>query len=190
VITEHSKLYVQLRPDTASIEQLLSLQGQLPPTAARLVSEPSLHMTIIHIGIVERLITSLQNEIPLDIATILATVEKLSKQLEQLTAQFSEHTFTLDSAGFELFGMNHATLVLTFTPSNELIALHKSSLDILKNFLLACGIKNPEVFMQSDYNLQNALTLRPHVTLAKTFEGTLPSMASLQARFNLMPVVY
>ena len=180
------RLYAQMQPNAASLAHLLSLQAALPP-GARLVPHRQLHLTLIHFGKV------------LDVYRILAAAtgialpayeDQLTGYIARTEALLPADSFRLDPLGFAGFGARGRTLVIEYLPTPELASLHADLCAELVRFLAACGIADTAEFMAGDPNFMHAAVLRPHITLARSYAGTLPDVPPVPVSLTPMPVVY
>ncbi|RYZ89527.1 MAG: hypothetical protein EOP06_09215 [Proteobacteria bacterium] len=187
-----SKLYVQLQPDQAAMQQLQSLQTQLDP-AASAVSMDQLHMTIIHFGKIQKLIDSVSCRLKISEADLLECTNHLVQAWSMRLEAIEDASIAMKSTAHSLFGVNHTTYVVEFEAPELAIQLHSECLLDLKAYFRTIGIADPTTFMQQDFNFQHALTLRPHVTIAKHYTGsTPPAMPNtpIAASFHTMQIVY
>ena len=171
MLTLSNKLYIQMEPSATDMHRLLTIQDQLPlQKTTRLISAGALHLTIIHIGVLSKLVQSIQSESVRSTNEIMGHIENFAHNAEALTKSYVEDVpFLLIPKEFDVFGRNNTSLVLTFYDSDALSLLHKKSLTLLKNLLTACGITSIDNFMRADPNLRYALDIKPHITLAKSF---------------------
>lgn len=186
------KVYVQLAPDESAIKDLLSLQSNIDPSARR-VSQQELHLTVIHIGLLSRVYTSITDSFALSEKQFIENAETLVSKLEQLRASVQTTTYRFERPSIALFGPHESSLVLTYTPDDNACRLYKESYTILSNFLSNCGIDDVDVFMRNDKNLRHAISFNPHVTLAKGADPNSRDMfikKSVCHQFSIMPIVY
>ena len=171
MLTLSNKLYIQLEPSATDMHRLLTIQNQLLPTkATRFVSPGALHLTIIHIGVLTKLVQSIQTKSVRSTSAIMGHIENFAHNAEALIKSYTDDVpFSLIPKEFDVFGRNNSSLVLTFYDSDALSLLHEKSLTLLKNLLTACDITSIDSFMRADPNLRYALDIKPHITLAKSF---------------------
>ena len=185
-----SKIYVQLAPDKPSLAALQALQTRLPLTSkSRVVPASELHLTILHIGLVERLFIAMRRHTVVDDSALLAHVSQLVMNLRSSLIDYSK-IIDLRPTGIAYFGSKQNTLVMTLEATPELTVLHHRTLQALQQCFLDCGIINSDIFMRSDNNLVNALTLRPHVTLTKAYEHPVNLPLPNTVSFRVMDIVY
>ena len=84
---------------------------------------------------------------------------------------------------------NTNTLVIRYRLTPEIKKLHQICLNILIQFFKICGIDNVETFMNLDPNFKNALTIKPHLTVAKAYSGELPSLDVENINASLMKIL-
>jgi hypothetical protein len=185
------KLYVQLRPDEEGMLLLRSAQQALyQERRCDLVKIAAIHMTVLHIGAVGCLIDSMKCATSMDCAEISRRIHPLIEELEKGIAIAGDASYTLMSSGYDHFGTHGFTYVVTFKPTLKLQDLYERSLAALKTFFASCDIVDVDDFMANDANLKYALTLRPHVTIAKGCKGDGASGTLQQMTFTCMPVLY
>jgi 2'-5' RNA ligase len=190
-MTPETKLYVQLAPDHAGRRQLQELQQALTADdRARLIPAAKFHLTVLHIGKLQRLIDSIQQSVDISALEILRRAKTFADELRALVAQVAGNDFHLHYHGTQQFGEHRDVLVCQFYPTPELCQLHHLSLDLLHNFLIEIGIQDTKYFIEQDFSLRNSLNLNPHVTLAKKSASKNRSLPPLVMRFTTMDVVY
>ncbi len=185
------KLYVQLRPDSDGIALVRSVQQSLH-TQSRIiiVKQSAIHLTILHIGAVDRMLDSMAGFTTMNRREILLRVDKLIKDLEAATADIGDIPFKLEPIAYERFGTHGTAYAITFQPTAELNTLHDKCLLVLKKFFASCNITDTEAFMTADDNFKHALSLRPHVTVAKGTDIADPIVKLQPVSFKLMAIVY
>lgn len=206
------RLYAQLRPDAESLEHLRELQQDLAARpevndggAPRWIPERQVHLTLIHFGKVR------------DVYAVISAAADISREeYEELLAGYVAETeaampqqpVLLEPAVLSRFGRHGRTLVLEYFPSAALLHSHTLAYAALETFLNACGITDVPAFTAEDPNFMFSSRLRPHITLARGFTGTLPapqrrqdvpsdgllqtgrSITPAPVRLESMPVVY
>ncbi|WAP52957.1 hypothetical protein OL239_07460 [Arthrobacter sp. ATA002] len=202
-LSGNRRLYAQLRPDPESLAHLTGLQQELAELPEvhdggrpRWVSERQMHLTLIHFGRVR------------DVYALVSTATGISwEPYEELLAEYVADTeaamprqpVALEPAVLSRFGRHGRTLVLEYFPSAVLMQAHAAALAALESFLRRCGIDDVETFTAADPNFMFASRLRPHITLARGFAGTLPApvrgpdsggLHLGSVRLEAMPVVY
>lgn len=202
-VSGNRRLYAQLRPDAGSLEHLLTLQESLAARPEvndggrpRWISERQLHLTLIHFGKVR------------DVYAVVSAASDISwNEYEGLLAGYVAETeaamplqsIRLEPAVMSRFGRHGLTLVVEYFPSSVLLQSHARAYAALEGFLHSCGIEDTNAFTAADPNFMFASRLRPHITLARGFAGTLPApqrsagsgrreLAGI--RVESMPVVY
>jgi hypothetical protein len=187
MMTTDTKLFVQLQPDEYALEYFKLLQESLSlqPTS-RPVKTAALHMTVLHIGLVERLLEPL----PISTTKGLQLCRLMLDELQAVVRSSRLHRVQLVPVSGELLGVSGGSLVVLLEPTAELLALHRHSLTVLQRFIQACGVTDVEQYMLADYNLRYALTLKPHVTIVKNYHSTPPDIPSGQLGFTIMPLEY
>ncbi|MGL5828013.1 MAG: hypothetical protein ACRC0L_00405 [Angustibacter sp.] len=188
-MTPETKIFVQLAPDEKGLQELLRLQRILVGDAsARLIKSSALHLTVIHIGKLHRVIDLVCPRAGVAGDEVLAHAETFAAEAEGILAARAQQGLSLSTRGTALFG--RAALACVFLPTPELLELYERSLDLLHSFLRRCGVRNTEELMRADDNLRNALSIRPHVTLAKFPATEFPVFPEQSINFLAMPVVY
>lgn len=191
MISLKTKLYVQLEPTAKSRQTLAAIQrNAMFKKAERPVKESELHLTIIHIGTVERLVSAIRTSAPQSSSGILDTIELLVNQLEAVVDTYRSHIYPLAISGYDTFGSHRSVPVVRFEKTDEIAQLHANCLNVLRNFIINRGISDPDLFMAQDANLTHALSLHPHVALAKHYSGNLTIPYHGQLYFKIMPIVY
>jgi 2'-5' RNA ligase len=180
--SEKTRLYVQLRPDIHALRHLQTIRDKIHD--GRPVSDDQLHMTVIHIGELSRLIAALPD---IDSGNILRAAEVFARSVEKTATHYQQVSFTLNPTGVESFGQ---TIAITYNASDGLTALHAKALQMLIDMLKGLGVDDPRAFMENDPNLRFALTLRPHVALAKSASPPKDLTFDHEASFSLMKIVY
>lgn len=189
MITKSTKLYVQLEPISRDIPSIEAIINSINDGTK--VSPNSLHSTILHIGLVERLIRSLRPHTKLSDDELLTALAIYANNTIELTESLQLTMIELEHIGYDYFGNNHSTLVMRFKSSAELVHLHKSTLKLFKDFLNDITDENVEDVMSNDANLKYALTIAPHVTIAKSCTKPIKDIGTIgTVRFSIMPVVY
>ncbi len=193
-MTPETKIFVQLAPDSRGIETLAQLRPYGDPSA-RLIRETKFHLTVLHIGKLQRIIDAVaayrhsQATSTAIAAEILAQATIFVQEAQMLLTSYRDLDFQLHTGGTLLLGPQENALAAMFKETPELQLLHRQSLALLRDFLGGCGISQVDTFMAADANLRYAAGLNPHVTLAK---GRIePScFESVSVNFQLMPLVY
>jgi hypothetical protein len=189
MVNPSTKLYVQLQPDDAGIEHLLSVQKTLGGDA-RPVRKGSLHLTILHIGLVSKLTDSLRPYTTVPDADILRALDSLVDRLSGSITTLGFSGCSLRPIGYDFFGASGSTYVVRYENPAALCSLHAACLGHLREFITEAGVSDVQAYMEQDTNLHYALTLKPHVALARSYHGT-GSAAQLQPMtFRQMPIVY
>ncbi|RYF29659.1 MAG: hypothetical protein EOO17_00525 [Chloroflexi bacterium] len=191
-LTNKSKLYVQLQPDQETIQWLQRLQSQLDPVASA-ISMDQLHMTIIHFGKIQKLIDSVSSRLKTSEADLLEYTSQLVQAWRMRLESIEDIPIIMKSTTHSLFGANHSTYVVEFDAAELAMQLHSECLLDLKAYFRTIGITDPTMFMQQDFNFQYALGLRPHVTIAKHYSGSVPPAllnTPIIASFRTMKIVY
>lgn len=180
--TDKTRIYIQLKPDAETIVALKKTASTI--TEGRHVPDDALHMTVIHIGELSRLIAALPE---IDAQNILRAAELYVEDLKQILPRYNSNDFILTPSGIEQFGN---TVAVTYKPSQKLNELHQEALRAFMNLLKRIGVEAPRTFMEHDYNLRNALHLRPHVALARGASLNNEHMLEHTGYFSLMRLVY
>ncbi|RYZ76530.1 MAG: hypothetical protein EOP06_31215 [Proteobacteria bacterium] len=191
-LTNESKLYVQLQPGQETIQWLQRLQSQLDPEASA-VSTNQLHMTVIHFGKIQKLIDSISSRLKISEADLLECTNHLVQAWSARLESIEDTPIIMKSTTHSLFGANHTTYVVEFDAAELAIQLHSECLFDLEAYFRTIGITDPTMFMQQDFNFQHALELRPHVTIAKHYSGSVPPAllnTPIIASFRTMKIVY
>ena len=179
------RLYAQLQPDKIGLEHLKDIQKSVYERG-RLVPTEQLHLTLIHFGIVDEIIKSL----PMTPDNVSVEVNTYITRSKQILETFPVKCFKLRPLGLDKFGENKRTLVIKYETTDELVEVHKLLLDALKDFFVDCGVVEVEKFMKSDINFKHALTISPHVTICKGFDGELPRVELKTIELETMKFVY
>jgi len=149
------------------------------------------HLTILHIGAVDRLIRSIQPRSPFGEDEILMRINTFSNRLAELAAQYQKVDFSLEAIGLSLFGERKSTLVILYSNFSEtLSAIHQDGYILLNDLLKDCHILDPLECIKNDRNLKFCMTFNPHVTIAKKYNGSVGSIDTQPMNFRLMPVIY
>jgi len=180
-----NRLYAQLRPDGYSLARLRYIQTMLP-LRGRKVSLERIHLTLIHFGIIEEIIES----VPADGMVAMRAVQRYIAATKKILATFQVQEFTLQPIGFDLFGDYKRTLVIVYEPTPILIKLHELLLATLRTFFVECDIEDVEGYMRGDNNFKHALTINPHITIAKGYDGKLPVARLDPVVMTIMPFEY
>ena len=187
-----TKLYVQLSPDDTGVLLLQSIQDHLDKaTTRRLVPSRSMHLTVLHIGLVSRLLDSLRpySDTPDD--TILVALDNLVETWTYTIRELHFDAVDLTILSSDLFGVTNATLVLRLSGHPSLSELHTRCLQDFIYFLERLGINDPVACMAADDNLKHGLSLVPHISIAKGYSGQeLKSVPEQTIGLGLMPLVY
>ncbi|WP_342024337.1 hypothetical protein AAE021_03895 [Arthrobacter citreus] len=195
------RLYAQLRPDDGSLMRLRDLQQELAALSEindggrpRWVSERGMHLTLIHFGKVRDVYALVS------VATGITWEdyeELLAGYVAETEAAMPRQPVVLEPAVLSRFGRHGRTLVLEYFPSAVLMQSHAAAVAALEKFLRGCGIAEVDAFTAADPNFMFASRLRPHITLSRGFEGTLPPPSRGSGAFHApgvrlesMPVVY
>lgn len=185
---ENIRIYAQLQPDRASLAHLLGVQAGLPPqTGGRPVTAQAMHMTLIHFGKVQ------------DVYDVIRPIcnisyERYAALLQDYIAATEDALpvtpFTVVPKGPALFGEHGGTFVIEYEAPSEMGKVHAQLVQVLQRFLSECGIADVPGFMAQDRNFMHALTLRPHITLYKGYQGKLPAVVLQPVLLRPMPTVY
>lgn len=190
MFTPETKLYVQLGLTDQDVGEIAALQRRLSiKIDCNPVSRDQLHLTILHIGKLSRLVQSMDGFSISTADEIMVRAELLHQHLQDVVKKYAE--FTLNTLDLALFGKTNTTLVLRYAPVPALQALHLESLNELKIFFHDCGIRDVDAFMRQDENLHRALSISPHVSLARNVTGPLRNISlPISTRFTMMKIVY
>lgn len=184
------RIYAQMRPDAASLAHLRSLQEALPRRPGlRLATPARLHLTLIHFGRVRDVHAVLQAAVPgLDEEVFTAA---LGEYLQATRAVLPARSVTFDPVGTAGFGPGGRVLVVEYRPAPELLAVHAALYAVLERFLHRCGVQDIDAFTAGDPNFRHAARLRPHITLARGWNGAPPALSPLEpVTLEPMPVLY
>lgn len=198
-LAANPRLYTQLRPGPASLAHLAAVQRELAGESAapdagrtgpRWVPVDQLHLTLIHFGKV------------LDVYAVLTTAtgvgwpdygRLLEAYIRDTEALLPAAWFRLEPLALARFGRHGRTLVAEYRPDPALAAVHARAYAALTEFLRGCGISDPAAFTAQDPNFMFAAGLRPHITLCRNFEGTVPGtdvLPLLPVMVRPLPVLY
>ncbi len=190
-MNSETKLFIQLAPDMTGIDWLQNLQKTINPSSIpQLVDKSTLHMSILHIGKLERIINAIKGVSNCESQKIIDNAEVLADQLELVLKSYSNYTFSLQTKNTRQFGHRADIMACEFKTTPELLALHYRTLVHLRKFLGKCGIHSVDEFMLQDNNLRYALQLHPHVTIAKNCFSEPIQYVTKTINFTTMPVVY
>lgn len=178
-----TRLYVQLRPNVRTVQDLYHLRSDI---LGRRVAQTELHMTVIHIGELSRLATSLE-KFSINNDTLIDAAEKLVDRLIGIRDRYKDETFDLEAIALEPYGK---TAAVSYQASERLRALHAECLDALMDMLRRLGVNDPMAWMQADNNLRFALTLHPHIAIVKGANEFTPAHVRQNASLTLMDIVY
>ena len=167
------RVYSQLAPDEASIKKLVTAQSSLRlESGQKLMQSSEFHLTIIHFGksweVFDRVhaITGVAHE---------KFTEYLETFIRESEASMQPQNIALKHAGYAAFGANGRTLAAKFSCPNELRDMHSYQLKLLQNFFMRCGINDTTAFMANDSNFKFALSITPHITIQKGYQGEMPT---------------
>jgi 2'-5' RNA ligase len=190
MLTLQNKLYIQLAPDTQAIT---AIQNDVEGFSGRSIESEQLHLTVLHIGKLERLYDSVYKETDISKTAFLEEADALASELEILKAKYDENHIELNATEFDVFGANRSVLVLRFETTDTLNALHASGLDSVRKFLQKCGIRDMDDFIEKNDSLKHSLSYKPHIALKKAFEGKVPVMPNhltVSLTFSIMSIEY
>lgn len=182
-----TKVYAQLCPDLAGVDELLAIKNLSKLPCDGWVESEELHMTLIHFGKTETMFQAIASQTEVKRARFDAALEVLVNRFDQ---ELRSYDVLLAFRDLALFGQAHKTLVARFYPSDELIAKHATLYGYVEEFLRDCGIENPQWFSRRNRALQYSHELAPHVTLCKSFTGAVPSPTLHPIYFQAMPIEY
>lgn len=185
------RVYLQYKPNTESLTHLTSWQKSAikENPQARPVRSDRLHLTVIHVGIIQDVYRELSAHLPnLDWTTYIGALHDFITQSQAL---LPEHIYVRPE-GFAMFGHNSSVLAIAVTPDTGLEQAHAHSLERLKQFFIDCGMEFPVPFMQGSPNFRYALTLRPHISLLKAARHRPGALHNLPDALQLeaMPIHY
>lgn len=184
MIAKHHRIYLQYRPDAASIERLVAWQKSIMAVnpQARPIASDRIHLTVIHFGIIADALRELREQLPsLDEAVFFRALDAF---LADSQAVLPDHTL-LSPEKISLFGHTGSVVAVSCRADGKLIAAHQAALEHLKSFFRSVGISEPVGFMQGSPNFRFALTFRPHLSLAKAARQ-LPSERTIHSDESLM----
>jgi hypothetical protein len=183
-----TRIYAQMRPDSAGRKLLHDVQGSLPPQkTGRMITDEELHMTLIHFGKSKEIFERLSATTKLDRKTY---ERELQNYINETSTLLPDTPFTLRFIGYELLGKNQTTLVAAFDACEGLHMLHTKLYSLLMGFFERVGFSDPLDFMEQDGNFRHAGSLHPHVTLYKGYSGALPTATIDEIHMTPMKVVY
>ena len=178
-LAQNRRLYAQLRPDADSLEQVKRLQQSLAEHPGvndggrpRWIPERQIHLTLIHFGKVRDVYAAVSAAAEVSWDTY---EELLADYVRETEAAMPRQPVVLEPAVLSRFGRHGRTLVLEYFPSSALMSAHERAYGVLVDFLHSCGIEDAAAFTAADPNFMFASGLRPHITLARGFAGTLPA---------------
>ncbi|MBI3889032.1 hypothetical protein HY312_00435 [Candidatus Saccharibacteria bacterium] len=191
MITPHQKIYVQLQPSASAIQMLINTQAALThQKTMRTVSSSKLHLTVLHIGLVQNLIDSISQHTGSTPDFIIGQIDIFITELSAIMQPYESKQFKLSTLESANFGTKNTILVIKFKPTTELEELYASCLQTTTKLLERCGITSPISFMEHDRNLKYALSIKPHVTIAKSYTGARIKPPDTEMEFSLMPLLY
>ena len=185
------RIYLQYKPTTDSLAYLLEWQKSAikENPQARPVQSDRLHLTVIHVGIIQDVYRELSAHLPqLDWITYTSALHEFITQSQSLLPK----QVSVEPKGFAMFGHNSSVLAIALTPDTQLEQAHARSLEQLKLFFKTCGMEFPVPFMQGSPNFRYALTLRPHISLLKAARHRPPALQDVPNTLQLeaMPIHY
>jgi hypothetical protein len=164
--TIKTKAYVQLIPSVETKEILVDTQNNIPELHSK-TKPDSLHVTVLHVGIAERLYKEIKQFVRIDEAAFLASLDMLVLQLERIVNKCETVELKLTSSSIARFRINNSILVLLLKPSVELTNLHTECLQAYARFLSDCGIEDGDSFLKSSRVIAHSNTLTPHISLGR-----------------------
>jgi hypothetical protein len=160
-----TRLYVELAPEDSARQTIKNIVTQIRPfVKGRFIDDSKWHITIMHFGIASQVYEELRTILP-DLSH-----EIFLKALESYIA-ISKSTLPrpveLALSGYELLGGRNNVLALRFAMTPEIQQAHITALANLKQFFANVGLENPEAYMRKSHNFSWALTIKPHLTIAR-----------------------
>lgn len=187
------RIYAQLKPDDAGLAELLRLQSACRERApgTRRVSAGRLHLTLIHFGKADEAFERLSAATGVDAETF---GRALASYLTATGAALSKTEFGLEPRGLAGFGRDGTTLAVELEATAGLEAVHRVLYGVLRDFLAACGVPDPDAYAAQDPSLAYAAGLRPHITLLHGFRGFTGPPPALglgqELRLRATPLLY
>jgi hypothetical protein len=164
--TLKTKAYVQLIPSVETEQTLKAIQNDITELQSKTKLD-SLHVTVLHVGIAERLYKEIKQFVRIEEAAFLDSFDKLILELERIVKSCDKIKIELTTNAVTLFGENQSIVVLLLKPIAELIHLHTECLNAYTHFLLDCGIEDVDTFLKSSRVIAHSDTLTPHVSLGR-----------------------
>jgi 2'-5' RNA ligase len=160
-----TRLYVELVPDQNGREELITVVEALKPLVkGRFIDPNKWHITIMHFGIASHVYTELLQVLPnLAQSTFLKALESYIHTSKQTLPP----PIKLKLVGYELLGGRNNVLAVRLELTNEIKQAHLQALSNLKQFFSDVGLEQPEDFMRRSHNFSWALTIKPHLTIAR-----------------------
>jgi 2'-5' RNA ligase len=168
-----TRLYVEYIPSDASRPLIAALAEQAKPQVkARFVDPAKWHVTIMHFGIARQVYEELLDVLPdLKEEVFLSALEKYI----ETTKQTLPPPISLKATGYELLGRRGTVLAVRFELIPEVKQAHLTALQNLKTFFNDIGLHDSEAFMRRSQNFSWALTVKPHLTIARGVLSAEPS---------------
>jgi hypothetical protein len=164
--TLKTKAYVQLIPSVETEQIIKAIQNDIPELQSKTKLD-TLHVTVLHVGIADRLYKEIKQFVRIEEAAFLGSLYKLILELEHIVKPYDSIKIKLTSNAVTLFGENQSIVVLSLKPTAELIHLHTKCLNAYTHFLLDCGIEDVDIFLKSSRVIAHSDTLTPHVSLGR-----------------------
>lgn len=173
-------------PDDSGLQQLYDIQSRLD--GGRAVPRGELHVTVIHFGIYQEVLADLRRyDESVDEIAFQQALQQFLHDCEGIMpaqATFTPQTLTL-------FGKHQTVLAVEGNADAGLKELHAQCLGHLKSALRHVLHEAPEPFMEQSPNFRYALTFKPHITVVKSWHGTVPDITLPgDMRLAAMPLRY
>lgn len=179
------RLYVQLKPDGPTTEYLAGILRDLKNrgVAGRYAKVEGLHLTILHIGIVDNVYAQLRS------VNLGLPVDLFLSELGSFYAKamaIAPWRMCLQVNGLELFGDKGGVAAVGYRRDEELDEAFGQVMVLVGSFLRSCGVMSESDVPRLAAGLQIQQALRPHVTLVKGVKGSFPEDVAMSAQHRFI----
>lgn len=182
------RVYSQLAPNESSVNKLINLQNKLQlKKGQKRMRASEFHLTIIHFGKSWDVFKTVNAKTGVAREVFDAHLETFITRCE---ASIPSDDVLLTHTSYAKFGLRGQTLVAKFRCTDELRKVHAHQLMHLQDFFMCCGINDVDIFMANDPNFKYALSLEPHITIQKGYQGGLPTDSLDDITCHFMPMRY
>jgi hypothetical protein len=161
----NTRLYIELVPEDSARQTIRNIVAHIRPhVKGRFIDDSKWHVTIMHFGIANQVYEELRTVLPdLKQEIFLKALETYIDASKDTLPQPTELTLL----SYELLGGRNNVLALRFEMTPEVQQAHITALANLKHFFADVRLENPDVFMRKSHNFSWALTIKPHLTIAR-----------------------